>query len=485
MNLTHKLDFFNFKFHKKDIKRVFFYRIAGTGMGAAACLFKEKGFHVEGADTRFYPPMGDYLKQTGIPLHRCEDLDSEFLQSFDLIVVGNVVAGISPEARMIEELGVPFISFPSALGALVLQDVNVVGIAGTHGKTTTTYLLTQMFENLGTQPGYFIGGVIDNHPSSRLGGGKYFFIESDEYDSAYFEKISKFRMYAINHLILTSLEFDHADIFENLEAIKDQFRAGMPQVDKSFIFCEDYKASMELFEEFKGTCGNRLWSFYGENSEAGPRIIEMGPQGTSFSLKLKGKEEVFQTNVIGHHNILNLSTGIIFAFNEGFSVEQIGKSIAKLQMVKRRQEERGYYKKSLVIDDFAHHPRAVRVTVDAVKAKYPEKKINVVFEAASATARSDIFQEEFEEAFSKCDSIMLVKPPRPTSVKGVHDLNIHRMHHELVTEGKEVYVAETLEQLMGIINKKASPEGLFLVLSNGTCLGLWESDFAQKLSPEA
>lgn len=484
MNLTNKLDFFNFHTLNKDIKRVFFYRIAGTGMGAAACLFKEKGFHVEGADTRFYPPMGDYLKATGIPLHRCEDLDSEFLQSFDLIVVGNVVAGTSAEARMIEELGVPFVSFPSALGALVLKDVNVVGIAGTHGKTTTTYLLTQMFENLGTEPGYFIGGVIDGHPSSKLGSGKYFFIESDEYDSAYFEKISKFRMYAINHLILTSLEFDHADIFENLEAIKDQFRAGIPQVNKSFIFCDDYKASMELFDEFRGTTADRIWSFYGEHSETGPRIIEMGPQGTRFTVKLKGKEEQFITNVIGQHNILNLTTGILFASNEGFTVEQIAKSIANLQMVKRRQEERGYYKGSLVIDDFAHHPRAVRVTVDAIKAKYPEKKLTVVFEAASATARSDIFQEEFEEAFGKVETTVLVKPPRPTSVKGVHDLNIHSMRAELVTEGKEAYVAETLEQLMSIINKKATQDNLFLVLSNGTCLGLWESDFTQKLTSQ-
>ena len=219
MNLTNKLDYSDLKKIQKDIKRVFFYRVCGTGMGAAACLLKEKGYEVEGGDTNFYPPMSTYLESTGIPLHKLEKIDQEFLKSFDLIVVGNVVPNGSPDARLIEELGVNFSSFPTAIGALVLSDVNVIGIAGTHGKTTTTYFATQIFENLKADPGYLIGGVMVGRPSSKLGNGKYFFIESDEYDSAYFEKISKFRSYAIDNLILTSLEYDHADIFASVEAI--------------------------------------------------------------------------------------------------------------------------------------------------------------------------------------------------------------------------------------------------------------------------
>ena len=193
--------------NKQNIKKIFMYRICGTGMGAAATLLKEKGFEVEGGDVSFAPPMSDYLNEMNIPLINLEKVDQNYLSMFDLIIVGNAVPKMSEHAKKIEECGVPFASFPSSIGALVLNKENVVGIAGTHGKTTTTYLATQVFENLGVNCGYFIGGVIPGLPSARLGDGRYFFIESDEYDSSYFEKISKFRMYSIDHLILTSLEY--------------------------------------------------------------------------------------------------------------------------------------------------------------------------------------------------------------------------------------------------------------------------------------
>ena len=236
MNLANRLDYSALKKLQKDIKRVFFYRVCGTGMGAAACLLKEKGFAVEGGDTNFYPPMSTYLESTGIPLHKLDNINQEFLKTFDLIVVGNVIPNGGPDAKLIEESGVKFASFPTSIGALVLSEVNVIGIAGTHGKTTTTYLATQMFENMNANPGYLIGGVMEGRPSSRLGSGKYFFIESDEYDSAYFEKISKFRSYSLDNMILTSLEYDHADIFGSVEEIKDQFRAAIPHIENKFIF---------------------------------------------------------------------------------------------------------------------------------------------------------------------------------------------------------------------------------------------------------
>ncbi|MBY0414826.1 MAG: hypothetical protein K2Q18_11700, partial [Bdellovibrionales bacterium] len=357
MNLINKLDYSTLKKLQKDIKRVFFYRVCGTGMGAAACLLKEKGFEVEGGDANFYPPMSTYLESTGIPLHKLENVDQAFLKKFDLIVVGNVVPNGSPDALLIEGSGVKFSSFPTAIGALVLSEVNVIGIAGTHGKTTTTYLATQVFENLNTNPGYLIGGVMEGRPSSRLGSGKYFFIESDEYDSAYFEKISKFRSYSIDNLILTSLEYDHADIFASVEAIKDQFRAAIPHIEKKFIFTADYVAAIELFNEF-ATDDKSRWMKYGENSEVGPKILKSGPTGTNFQIKYNKEEYNFDTNLIGRHNILNLASVILYALTEGFTKQQIAGAVSNLQMVKRRQEVRGIYKGALVIDDFAHHPRA-------------------------------------------------------------------------------------------------------------------------------
>lgn len=480
MNLKNRLDYQGLRSKAPSIKKVFFYRICGTGMGAAACLLKEKGYQVEGADSNYYPPMSTYLKTTGIPTHLLSEVTTDYLKTFDLIVVGNVVAGSSQEARNIEELGVPFCSFPSAIGALVLADVNVIGIAGTHGKTTTTYLATQVFENLGLEPGYLIGGVMDGRPSSKLGSGKYFFIESDEYDSAYFEKISKFRSYSLDNMILTSLEFDHADIFNSVEDIKNQFKATLPNIDKRIIANRDYSAIVELFTETEGI-EKKNWIFYGEKSELGPKNVITSPNGSSFSLVLSGKNYEFKTNVIGFHNILNLTSVITYALQEGIDSHEINKAIANLQMVKRRQEERGFYKNTLVIDDFAHHPRAVELTIDAIKAKYPKKKIHVVMEPNSATARSAIFQKEFTASLDRADTVVFTKPTRPTSVKGVGDLDIEEITKVVIKSGRHGRVVGNLQELREEIEKNIGESNIILILSNGTCLGLWESEFVNEL----
>ena len=480
MNLSNKLDFNDLKKLQKDIQKIFFYRVCGTGMGAAACLLKERGYAVEGGDTNYYPPMSTYLESTGIPLHKLENVDKEFLKQFQLIVVGNVIPNAGPDALMIEELGVPFCSFPTAIGALVLSDVNVVGIAGTHGKTTTTFLATQVFEKLGTNPGYLIGGVMEERPSSKLGSGKYFFIESDEYDSAYFEKISKFRSYSLDNLILTSLEFDHADIFNSVEDIKDQFRAAIPHISKRFIMSADYLASIELFNEF--TDGDKeRWFKYGEKSEMGPRIVEANAAGTKFEIKFGNQTLSFITNLIGRHNVLNLSAVIIYALSEGFGYEALCEAVSDLKMVKRRQEVRGSYKGALVIDDFAHHPRAVELTLDGIITKYPERKVHVVMEPNSATARSAIFQKEFTDSLDRAASVIFTKPTRPTSVKNVGDLDIYKIIDHVKASGRHGAVVGNLSELMVEIELLAKPENLILVLSNGTCLGLWESQFVKEL----
>lgn len=479
MNLDNQLDYEELRKSPEKYKKVFFYRVCGTGMGAAACLLKEKGLEVEGADTMFAPPMSTYLESTGIPLHKLEDINEELLSKFDLIVVGNVVPRNSEDAKRIENCGTPFISFPSALGALVLEDVNVVGIAGTHGKTTTTFFATQMFEALGEDPGYFIGGVMEGRPSSRLGNGKYFFIESDEYDSAYFEKISKFRRYSIDSLILTSLEFDHADIFDNIEDIKDEFRALLPDVKKHILASNEYPAIKELENEFPKL--KEQWEYYGSDKDLGPRIKSTSSDETSFDVCISGEWVEFKTNVIGPHNIQNLTPLVLFAHDEGFSIPQIQKSIEKLELVKRRQEVRGIFRESLVIDDFAHHPRSVDLTIEAIKIKYPNKKLTVVMEPNSATARSSIFQKEFEEALSAANHVIFTKPNRPTSVKFAKDLDYELIINNLSKRSISGGVAKDLSELLSQLEPRVGEDNIFLILSNGTCLGLWQSSFVDEL----
>jgi len=474
MDLKNKADFSKLK----NIKKVFFYRICGVGMGATACLLKEKGLTVAGADAQYAPPMSDYLKNMGIECLEIKDLTDEYLKGFDLIVVGNVVPGSSDEARRIENLGIPFSSFPETLGKLILKDINVIGISGTHGKTTTTYLMAQIFENLGEKPGYFIGGVISDRPSSALGDGKYFFIEADEYDSAYFEKISKFRLYSINHLVCTSLEFDHADIFNSIEDIKYQFKALIPSVDGSFIWNTDYEALGEL----KNECSNKTITSYGENSKIGPRYLESTKDQSRFLLMIDDKEVEFQTNLIGKHNILNLTTCILFALDCGFKVDAIKEAILDLKMVKRRQEERGYYKSALIIDDFAHHPRAVEVTLDAIITKYPHKTIHVIIEPQSATARSAIFQKEFADSLSHAGSVMVARPSKPTTVKNSKDLDCHQLVEDINKKGTPACLASNLDELFSFIEKSSQEESIILILSNGTCMGLWQTSWAKNLN---
>ena len=475
-NLISQEDLIN---RRSEFKKIFFYRICGAGMGPAAVLLKQAGFSVEGADSAFYPPMSTYLETTKIPLHKLEIVNEEFLKQYDLIVVGNSVSGKIEAGRMIERSGVPFTSFPSAIGSLVLKEKNVVGIAGTHGKTTTTYFLTQLLEKLGQNPGYLIGGIIEGREPAKL-GDKYFVIESDEYDSAYFHKVSKFRFYELNHMILTSLEFDHADIFSSLEKIEDEFRAAIPKIDNTLIFNKDYPSALKLYEEFKGD-KKKKWIFYGDNAASGPFDIINTETGSNFSVMWNDQKIKFETSAIGTHNVLNIASCILFLLEEKFEISKIQDAVKNLEMVKRRQEIRGTYKGMTVIDDFAHHPRAITVTIEAIKARFKDKKIITIFEPISATARSSIFQNEFRDSLAISDKVILAAVTIPTTAIGQKDLDVKKLSQEIGEKGLPSSLVVNLEELRASIDEFAEENAVLLVLSNRTCLGLWESSFVQEL----
>jgi UDP-N-acetylmuramate: L-alanyl-gamma-D-glutamyl-meso-diaminopimelate ligase len=466
---------------RHSIKKVFFYRICGAGMGPAAVLVKQAGFDVEGADSAYYPPMSTFLETTGIPLFKLDQVTPEFLKNYDLIVVGNSVSGKAEAARMIEKVGVPFTSFPSALGSLVLKEKNVVGIAGTHGKTTTTYFMTQLLEKLNQHPGSLIGGIIEGREPSTL-GDKYFAIESDEYDSAYFHKISKFRLYELKNLILTSLEFDHADIFPNVEKIEDEFRDVIPK-QKTLIFNQEYPSAMKLYQEYYGKNPQQKWFLYGAGSALGPHDVQTFENGSTFTIMWNGERLPFKSSVVGQHNVLNLASCLIFLISEGFAVPDVQRAATELQMVKRRQEVRGHYKNMVVIDDFAHHPRAITVTLDAIRARFKNKKIITVFEPISATARSSIFQNEFRDSLAGSDKVIIAKPDLATTALSGKDLDGELLSKEIASKGKASACVNNLTDLRSTIDRLAEKDAVLLILSNRTCLGLWESSFVQELKP--
>lgn len=467
---------------RSQIKKVFFYRICGAGMGPAAVLVKQAGFDVHGADSAYYPPMSTFLETTGIPLFKLEEVTTEFLKQYDLIVVGNSVSGKAEAARMIEKVGVPFTSFPSALGSLVLKDKNVIGIAGTHGKTTTTYFMTQLLEQLGQNPGYLVGGIIEGREPAKL-GDKYFVIESDEYDSAYFHKISKFRLYELKNMILTSLEYDHADIFASVEKIEDEFRDVIPNMKSTLVFNQEYPSAMKLHKDYAGKNPAQKWFLYGAGSEMGPHDVKTFENGSEFSIKWQGECVSFKSSVVGQHNVLNLASCVIYLLAEGFTVAQVQKAAVNIGMVKRRQEVRGKYKDMIVIDDFAHHPRAITVTMDAIRARFKDKKVITIFEPISATARSSIFQNEFRDSLLTSDKVIIAKASIPTTALGGKDLDVDQLTKEIADKGKPSACVTTLSDLRSTIDKFAEKDSVLLVLSNRTCLGLWESSFVQELKP--
>lgn len=463
---------------KPNLKKIFFYRICGTGMGACAFLAKESGLEVAGADMTFSPPMSTYLESQKIPLMQLSDLTKEQMQEYDLIVVGNSVPRKSDFARFIEECEVPFTSFPSFLGEFILKNKQVIGLAGTHGKTTTTYFLAQMLESLGEDVGYFIGGIIDGRSPSHLGESPYFVIESDEYDSGYFQKISKFRLYELNHLILTSLEFDHADIFNSIEDIKNEFAACLGHLEGHVVANDAYGAISDLKHQFDK---KKHWKIYGETSELGPKDIETDSKITKFKVLLDNHYHQFETNIIGTHNILNITACIMMLHQIDFKIEDIKNSVKKLGLVKRRQEVRGHYKETLVIDDFAHHPKAIELTVNAIRDKYPQKKIITVFEPISATARSSLFQNEFTISLQNSDIVVMAQNSLQTTVGDEKNLDCEKIVSDLRDEGKEAYFVASLKELQAQLDNLVGEDHLFLILSNRTCLGLWESDFVQNL----
>ncbi len=491
MNLKNFVSKKEIKQNINQYKKIFFYRICGTGMGTAAALLKEKGLIVEGADNQFFPPMSDYLNSTGISVFKLKDVDKEFLQQYDLIVVGNVVPRGSDDALKIEDSNIPFTSFPDILGAMILSEQNVVGISGTHGKTSTTYLMLQIFNKLGFRPGYFIGGVLDGGASGELGDNSYFFIESDEYDSAYFQKISKFRLYEIDHLILTSLEFDHADIFSSIEEIEDQFESIIPHISKSILTNTDYESANKMHKlatEKSLRSLNRIIGEYGLESQAGPLDIVVNEKGSTFKLNINGVKHGFKTNLVGEHNVLNLTSCILFAVSQNIDVAKIKGALNNLLLPKRRQERRGKYKKSIIVDDFAHHPRAVKVTLNSLKVRYPKHKILTIFEPNSATARSNIFQKEFASALSETDQLIIIKPSRKSTAKNSGDLDCDRLLQDIKEIRGQDFVSvivNDLSDLRSLLEKYCADESFIVaILSNSTCLGLWESSFIDDLKKD-
>ncbi|MFO1251658.1 MAG: UDP-N-acetylmuramate:L-alanyl-gamma-D-glutamyl-meso-diaminopimelate ligase [Inhella sp.] len=429
--------------------------ICGTFMGGLAALAREAGHKVTGCDANVYPPMSTQLQQLGIELIEGWSPDQLELKP-DLYVVGNVVSRGNPLMEAILDAGLPYTSGPQWLQEHVLQGRHVLAVAGTHGKTTTTAMLTWILEAAGLQPGYLIGGVPQNFPTSaRLGGGKAFVIEADEYDSAFFDKRSKFVHYRPRTAILNNLEYDHADIFPDLAAIETQFHHLVRTVPASGKLIVNARE-----EALQRVLARGCWSsvqHFGARKEE-PGMLRARGEPHAFDV-LRGSLRVARVewNQSGEHNQLNALAAIAAAEHLGVAPEAAAAALSRFEGVRRRMELRGEVDGIKVYDDFAHHPTAIRTTVEGLRRRIaPNERLLAIFEPRSNTMKLGTMKAQLPWALEEADLSFCHQGGLSWDARAA-----------LAPLGDKALVAEDIDSLVRQVLKVARPGDHLLCMSNG------------------
>lgn len=420
-----------------DIRSIHLVGIAGSGMGAFACMLQDAGYTVRGSDQGVYPPMSDMLREKGIGW--VEGFDPAHLGwDPDLVVVGNVCRRDNVEAVEAERRGIA-VSFPQTLSDLFLEGRRPVVVTGTHGKTTTTSLTAWLLYATGRDPGLLVGGVArDFDATYRLGGGpgSPFVVEGDEYDTAYFDKGPKFLHYRPDVAILNNIEFDHADIYDDLEEVVENFDRLMDilgpgstlvaNIDDPLVMARAARTSATVVT-------------YGFAAGADLRAIDLEPSpggGCDFVLLHRGRSVRVRTPMAGRHNVWNALAGFGACLALDVPLEDVVPALAGFSGVKKRQEERGCEDGVLVVDDYAHHPTAIAETLAALRARYRGRKLWAVYEPKSNTARRSIHQRAYTEAFDQADEVVLAKPfVKKDGLTAEEKLDVDRLVRDIAARG--------------------------------------------------
>jgi UDP-N-acetylmuramate: L-alanyl-gamma-D-glutamyl-meso-diaminopimelate ligase len=441
--------------------------ICGVGMASLAGLLQSRGYRVTGSDQNVYPPMSTYLQGIEIPI--LSGYSEAHLQPRpDLVVIGNAISRNNPEADAVLSRGIPYISFPQALGLFLIQSRTSLVVAGTHGKTTTSALAAWVLARAGLDPGFFIGGVPLNFNSGwNPGSGDYVILEGDEYDSAFFDKGPKFLHYRPHNVILTSVEFDHADIYRDLDHLKDAFRRLVELIPSSgcLLVCHDYRAAREVVEAAR--C--RLL-YYGETSaDWTVNNIAFRDGKSLFEPFYRGRSDgVVELGMIGRHNVQNALAVYAMGRELGIDRDKLRDGLATFAGVKRRQEIKGNMGGVLVMDDFAHHPTAVKETLSAVKEAYPGRRLWAVFEPRSNTSRRNIFEREFAETLALADRIVVAGLHQPEKVPEPERLSVEKVVRAINGVGAPRAIAiEKADAIAAYVAANAAPNDIVVVMSNG------------------
>jgi UDP-N-acetylmuramate: L-alanyl-gamma-D-glutamyl-meso-diaminopimelate ligase len=450
-----------------QVSHIHIMGVCGTGMGSLAGMLKDSGYIVTGSDENVYPPMSDFLASCNIEIknsYQAENLSPRP----DLVVVGNTIKRTNPEAQALADLGIPYVSFPQALGHYFLANRTSLVVTGTHGKTTTSSLLASLLHKAGQTPGFMVGGLVQAFGRNyNLGNSPYFVVEGDEYDTAFFDKGPKFLHYQPHIAIVTSIEFDHADIFADLEAIKHSFAHLMAIMPKNgcIVACFDSPDVKEITAQAQCTVLG-----YGMNAELDWSIknLEVGPEGTFFDVVNKGiLYSRCKSPMPGRHNALNALAVIAVLDRLGLNKEAITAGLSSFEGVRRRQEVRGVVDNITIIDDFAHHPTAVRETLAALKQAYSGHRLVAVFEPRTNSSRRQIFQKKYVSAFDAADLVVVREPVPLPDFPADQLFSSKQLASDLMKRGVDALSFANTDEILEHLQAALLPGDTVAILSNG------------------
>ncbi len=445
-----------------EIKSVHFVGVGGTAMAAAAVAMMEKGYAVTGSDNNVYEPMASFLASRKIAVMNGY-AEKNLAHKPDLVVIGNAISRGNPEAEYCLDHKLRFGSLPDLLREFFIRGKRCLVVAGTHGKTTTTSLLTWVFEHNGLNPSYLIGGIPNNlSQGARFTDSEWFIIEGDEYDTAFFDKRSKFIHYLPEVAIVNNLEFDHADIFENLAAVQKTFSHLIRLVPRNGLLLgngDDPNLAPLLEVNF---CPVKRFGL-GENNSIRATNMRLGPTASEFEIP----SAKFHLNVAGEFNVRNALAVVAAAKHCGLSNKQIQSAFDTFTGIKRRMEVRGIAGGVTVIDDFGHHPTAIRETLRALRLKYPSDKLWAVFEPRSNTTRRNVFQKELADAFAEAHGVVVSQVARLELLKLEERLNPEGLMSDLKAAGKDAAYLPDADAIVAHLATKVQGGDIVCVFSNG------------------
>ncbi len=460
----------------KDMRTVHIVGVCGTAMASLASLLIQKGFIVSGSDQACYPPMSNVLKDLQVEVL---PFDIKNLANKDLIIIGNMCAPTNIEATFCRDNNIPYFSIGEVVSRLFIADKKSIVVAGTHGKTTTTSIAISTFKHLDLEPAYLVGGVMKEDGKSAVHNAhsKYFIIEGDEYDTAYFDKKPKFLHYKPYISIITSLELDHIDIYKDFHDYEQAFRFLIESTNPAgaVIACIDDVRVKHLVHSIKadGIGKNIITYGYDVDADICVRGINTIEQGQQVAIEYEHIQDVFTINLFGEYNAMNATA--IYAVTRflNFDTDKVKEAFGSFQGAKRRQEVIGVKNNVTVIDDFAHHPTAVTKTLLGIKERFPGHVIKAIFEPRSNSSRAKIFEEEYINAFASAHQVYISTPPMKKEGFNPDDfMNVQYVAEKITTKGIPCRAFSSADEIIAHIKLDINPGDILVVMSNGDFDGI-------------